>query len=68
MPWEIHYTSRHNGRPTVHPHSHNQNNAQGWLETIHRENGGRATLIERDPNTGQTREIASIGDARDPLR
>lgn len=68
MAWEIEYTDRWTGERKVHRFNGNRMGAQGWLKTLHAENGGKATLHDNNSRGNQPRrEIQSVGDSSDPI-
>lgn len=60
MSWEIEYRNKWNGEKSVHPHSHNRSNAEGWAKSLSEDNDCKATCYEIDED-GNRKHIVSYG-------
>ncbi len=67
MSYRITYTSKWSGRRTEHTYSGNRAGAEGWAETLSRDNNGcRAECVEIADgpydHSGKVTHIVTVGD------
>jgi hypothetical protein len=60
--YEITYTDATTGQAKVHTYSGNDHGAQGWAETLSRDNGGCPAVVDRvNDYTGERKTVGGVG-------